>query len=1110
VTILPISTDPPPRVLALILVLGLTFSSCSPSPERKGEAPPADPSMLRPGAPVMREIGGRESHTYRLSLEPGQYLQLRIDQQGVDVAAKLVSPGREETLFFDDPKYLEEPDRLALVIKEKGVHQLVVTVRDPTALPGSYKLVLWGLARAGKKEDRIAAERIYSQGRRVLLAGAESREGKLQGLALFEKAMTSWERAGDRQGQVDALFQIAEIHNDLGNSEAAIAPGEQALRLAERARYVEGKAKALQALGNAYARLKNPSKAIDLWTESLVLWKALGNADRQGTVLQSMGVVFWLRGEFENALNHLGRAIQLLHAVGDRAGEANALVAWAGVKLDQGDTATALGSLEKGLKLSRDARAKRVEAQACFHLARLYRLRGEYETALRYFTETLEMNLDLGDSDAVPYIRQALGSVLFNLGEPEKALAEYTRLFQESRDEDLRARLLTNIGWIHQAMGDLEKALGYYDQALSLNRGREDPLSPTDQALHNTGVAYAALGRTEQGLSFLNRALASRTERGERNSQAGTLLEIGTAYRKLGDYGRATERFGKALELARWTGNTGLQAECLFRWAMLERDEGRLKESLHRLKESLGIIESVRSRVVSDSLRTSFFASKRAYYDFYLELLMQLEKLNPGEYETEAFEASERARTRGLLDLIAEGKIEVNKGIPPELRRKEIELSAHLSVLQAALDRQSQEDSGKTAALRTRLNEIQEEMENLEAQIRNRYRYYAEVRYPSPLHLQEVQRLLDSRTALLEYFTGQSRSFLFVVTQDGLESYELPSEAEISQRVREFLGILQKRGERNLGKYRRSASLLYKELLGPAEEAIARKPSLLIAPDGPLYLLPFEALVKDRESGQSYEDLSYLLRWHAISYVPSASVLEGIREPRSPLSSPAPKSFLAFADPVYGNWSERAITRGVSPGLARATLKRLPESAREVAKIATLYRKNSVQLYLGEAATEQNVKTNRFLEGAREVHFATHAYLDEERPELSGLELTIDPRSPEDGVLRVEEIFNLHLRADLLTLSACRTGLGKGVRGEGMIGLTRAFFYAGARSLLVSLWPVLDRSTADLMFDFYKIRNSSSPQKGEALRQAKMGMIESSKYAHPYYWAPFILVGDPH
>jgi CHAT domain-containing protein len=388
-------------------------------------------------------------------------------------------------------------------------------------------------------------------------------------------------------------------------------------------------------------------------------------------------------------------------------------------------------------------------------------------------------------------------------------------------------------------------------------------------------------------------------------------------------------------------------------------------------------------------------------------------------------------------------------------------------------------------------------MERLEVEIRKRDRHYAEIRYPSTLRADQIRALVDDHTVLLHYFVGEEASFLLVVTRKGLDLHRLPGSPALAEQVSQLRSLIQARGPRRLPRFKETATALYSLLLGPASSALDGKSRLLIAPDGPLYLLPFEALLTENR-GSSYADLPYLLRRYAISYVPSASVLADLRKNR-PAENPG-KRFLAFADPDYRGTSIGAL-RSSSEAPSRATegLSQLPESGREVTRIAELFPASASMLYVGAAATKKNIEQSPFLRRTPLVHFALHGTVSEAHPELSGLELS-------DGRLRVSEIFNLRMNADLLTLSACETGLGKQVRGEGMVGLTRAFLYAGARSVVVSLWPVADRSTADFMHDMYR---NLPTGKAEALRRAKLAMISSREFSEPYYWAPFILSGDP-
>jgi CHAT domain-containing protein/predicted negative regulator of RcsB-dependent stress response len=663
--------------------------------------------------------------------------------------------------------------------------------------------------------------------------------------------------------------------------------------------------------------------------------------------------------------------------------------------------------------------------------------------------------------------------------------------------KDLRARLLTNIGYIYQATGDPWQALSYYKEALPIHREAQNN-SGIALTLNNMGVAYASLGDPRQGINLLNEALVIRHTIGERGAQAASLLEVGTAYQKARDLRQAEESFRQALELAEKVESSALQAEGHFRLAALQSREGRLEPALKEIQASIAIVESLRSNVLGDKLRNTFFASKRAYYELFIDILMKLEALHPGQYQEAALEASEGARSRGLLDLLARGNIDVQKGIDPGLKQREIELIARLSDLQNKLGRAK---ATEAAALEHQLENIQVEMEDLASQIRLKNRQYAEVRYPTPLHLKDIQAALDDRTALLQYFTAQDGTFLFVVTRQGLESHRLPPREELASQVMAIRQMIQKRGKRQLGRFEDLAARLYAELIAPAEGTLRTKDRLLIAPDGPLYLLPFEALLTGStpSRSQEYRDLPYLLRRFSISYIPSASVLQGLRSGRAPLPERAvAKKFVGFADPVFSRDSKGEVSRGAGEEPARQGLERLNESGKEVQRIASLYPSKDVLLYTGALATKANVQK---VKAARQIDFATHGTLNETRPELSSLELT-------DGRLTVYEIFNLQLDADIITLSACDTGLGHEVSGEGIVGMNRAFFYAGAKSLVVSLWPVSDRSTSDLMYDFYR-HLGKSEEKRDALRRAKLAMIQSDRYAEPYYWAPLVLSGEP-
>ncbi|MFL6234997.1 MAG: CHAT domain-containing protein [Thermoanaerobaculia bacterium] len=1029
-------------------------------------------------------------HTYRLPLEADSYLRMRIDQPGIDVTAKLVGPGGKEVGFFEEPQRFDEPDRLVHITKSEGDYQLVIRPRGPRDMRGKYRLTLQEL-RAATAEDAEGqtAEGSYTKARQIL--AINTKEARNRSLNLFQQSLRSWESTGDRIGQVDALVQIAEIQNGLGNSNAALPYAEKALLLAQHTHNREGEARAFSSLGDAYGRAQTVGKALENFNRSLSLWQILEDANWQGVTLYSMGVVHDLGGQRKEALTDLAKARALLHGTGNFQLESNILVAQGNSQATNGEYREARESLEAALKLNESAEDPASRAAALLLLGKIHKDGGEFEEALLCFRQALGLYRSLGDKFSEIFVHQALGSVYFNLGQPDQALEEYgggLNLARDIKAVSQESRLLANTGYIYQrAKRDLPMALKYYKQdkeLLEKNPNKRDP-SDLALALNYAGTANVLLGNAKEGLPSLLNAFALRQQIGERARQASTLLEIGTAYRALGDPRRAEEYYQNALKLSRTLGNTDLQAECLYRWSLLDRSQGKLTTALQRIEESIAIVEAVRSQVVNDKLRTSFLASKRTYYELLVDLLAELEKGSPRKYQARALEASERARARSLLDLLAEAN--VRAGIPPELQAKDVELRSRLSWLLSQLEKRS------SPGLEAQVKQVQDGMEQLAVEIRKGYKRYADVRYPTPLHAQQIQGLLDEQTALLHYFVGEERSYLFVVTRTSLELHQLPGSSELADSVAQLGRLVRNGGRRSLPAYRRAAAALYSVLLGPAVPAFEGKSRLLIAPDGPLYLLPFETLLMG-DRGSSYADLPYLLRRFAISYVPSASILADLQKSRPAENST--KSFLAFADPSYQATSNGALRGSSGP---REGLAQLPESGREVKRIAGLFPPSASVLYLGREATKKNVEQNPLLQSTPRIHFALHGTVNEVRPELSGLELS-------DGRLRVSEIFNLKMNADLLTLSACETALGKEVNGEGVIGLTRAFLYAGARTIVVSLWPVAERSTPDFMYNMYR---NLAADKAEALRRAKLAMISSREFSEPYYWAPFILSGDP-
>jgi CHAT domain-containing protein len=373
--------------------------------------------------------------------------------------------------------------------------------------------------------------------------------------------------------------------------------------------------------------------------------------------------------------------------------------------------------------------------------------------------------------------------------------------------------------------------------------------------------------------------------------------------------------------------------------------------------------------------------------------------------------------------------------------------------------------------------------------------------------LKEVQSsCLDRNTVFLEYSLGDSSSYLWVITREDHQLFKLPDRKTIQEQIETLRFALLNPKQSNIGFFTQSGFSLYRQIIQPAEQFFSKKSKLVIIPDGILNYLPFELLITEEQQENtegSYSDLPYLVKKYPISYGQSSSVLKSLIEEqkRAGAAGKSSKKLIAFGDPVYEKKDNVSF-------ITREGLSRLEHSGIEVEKIASLFPDGDSNTYLREKATEENVKREGELAKFSYIHFATHGLIDEQKPDFSCLVLTQDEDADEDGFLQAAEIFNLNMDADLVVLSACQTGLGKMVRGEGMVGLTRAFMYAGTPSVLVSLWSVSDVSTASFMEKFYSQLIVGKLTKTEALQKAQLSLIKEEQYAHPFYWAPFVLIGN--
>jgi CHAT domain-containing protein len=677
-----------------------------------------------------------------------------------------------------------------------------------------------------------------------------------------------------------------------------------------------------------------------------------------------------------------------------------------------------------------------------------------------------------------------LGAIYHGLGEPRQALPQYEQalpLWRQAGDREGEAATLTHLGRVHLALGDPRHALTLLDQALALERAAGDR--------RGEGIALGQRGRAQAALDDPAAALASFEAAIERLHAVGAALDEADAQRgrglaqaALGEPEKALASFDQALAIARSARIPASAAETLCALARTERALGRSAAARTHAAEAVAVVETLRTRIGNPDLRSTFAATLHQAYELQIDLLLE------AGLDRAALEAGERSRARTLLELLGEAGADLRQGVDPALLERRASLERRLS---ARSERALQErEPAARAALVAEQDALLRELDLLEAEIRERSPAWAALTRPQPVSAAEIQALLDPGTLLLSYSLGEPRSHLFAVTPGSIASFELPARTRIEEAARRVHGGLSGYDPAGRAAELGDAAELSRMLLGPIADRLEDR-RLVVVADGALHYVPFGALPEPVE-GDGGAPVPLLAR-HEVVYLPSASALSFQRAfQRRRLA--ASGQVAVVADPAF------------APGGA---FEPLPATREEAEAIAALAPPGQAWLALGVQANREEVLGDR-LASYRTVHFATHGVLDAEHPALSGLALsTVDAHGqPREGFLALRDVYGLRLGADLVVLSGCRTALGREIRGEGLSGLTRGFFHAGAARVVASLWRVEDRATAELMTRFYRAMWTEGLPPAAALRSAQLALRGERRWRDPCFWAAFVLQGD--
>ncbi len=904
-----------------------------------------------------------------------------------------------------------------------------------------------------------------------------------QALEFYGKAIGIAENLGNKKDAVIWLSNSGVVLRSMGRLQEALANHQKALKIAREIQDRKLESLNIGNIGSIYFFLAKFKEALSHYEEAIAIDKEIRDNSHLGTWYLNTGLCYFSLNEYSRAQIYFEKALPILKQIGNKSEEGRAFNAFGTMFWSLGDYSRALDYTQKALSIAREIGDRASESRSLAMIGNVYSELGDYQKALQYTEQAVLIAREIGDK------------------------------YQESA-------WLGNLGAHNHALGHQEKAMEYYSQSLRLSKEIGN-LADEPIFIGNIGLLQSEMGKLDGAQKNFYRSLEIAKKIGNRHSEALELLNLGSLSFLQADYAHAIQLFMQALKISRRIHEVPLIWMAHSSLALVYKQQGKYNIAREHLLKAIEKIENVRSSLLLKENRATFSSINLDVYEQLIDIFSLLNKTDPAAgLDRVAFEYAEKAKARNILEILYSGKLFHRlKNIPVELRAGYLHVESQMEAKHAALAEElagSKEhpDQNGILELENEIQSLERKKARLQQEIEKKYPEYYQLEHPNILSVSQIQeKLLDEHRLMIEYFVASEKIYCWIFTRRRMDFKTIEiSRRELKNRLARISPLFanEKRTENSTIDHRWAniridlLHELYRDLIGNvAGESLQKKTDIIIVPDDELFFFPFELLV----SQYNGKTVRYLIEDHPISYIPAASLLD----PALQNEETAANGLLAFGNPDFGSPDDGGILPRIS-SLLRGKSKlrnqkfaRLPYAEDEVKAIASQFKRSMI--FTGKNATESNFK--KMAADFKLIHLATHNITDDQQPMYSKIVFARgDEHNGEDGYLQTYEIFDLKLHANLVTLSGCDTGLGKLRRGEGIIGMTRAFFYAGAASLLVSLWPVNDESTARLMTLFYaNLRMGMS--KSRALQQAKIAMIHSGDWQqNPFYWGPFILIGD--
>jgi CHAT domain-containing protein/Tfp pilus assembly protein PilF len=942
-----------------------------------------------------------------------------------------------------------------------------------------------------------AAQQLRADGETLAAARALNRAARFQvllnqpqdALATYQEARTLLQQTPDPATNIDSLNGLGEAYNRLSKCDEAQALLQQAISLSEQHSYPAGKATALLVLSDCQ-NFSDHARALNTAQQALALWQSL---DYKRGIAQAYAAI----GHYQLTQNNLTQATE---------------------------------SHQEAFRLWGELNVPTEQAEALINLGFIEYRKAAWQNVFMYLTQAQ----DLLDPQAEPYkmgqITAGCADAFIESGMPETGLAKYRQAleyYQQTQNPRAKIVMVWGIGRTYYLLGNYTEAVSNLQSALA---DAEAIKEPTVVAMCSDflGQTYAAMNDRAAALRHFEAALTLYSQVGNPMEAARVRALMGQVYQQEGKIDKARQYYQTALKTFRALSDHVNQSATLYALGSLELQQNKLDQAEEYLRQAIEVTENIRRVSSSRDLTAAFSATVYGRYETYIECLMRKHHAAPARgLDASAFETSELARARSLTELLRAVETNLVPGLDPQLAEQEKSLRQSLRVKEdykvGLLGRDYKKE--ELAALEADLACLEAEYKRVTDAIRKRYPAYEQITRPAAWDLRQIQEqvIADDQTVLLEYSFGAHKSYVWAVTRNGIKSYELPAQARLNAAAQKVYNLLATPpGAVTSAELNAATHELSQMVLSPVAAELNKRRVIVVA-DGALNYIPFQVLPAPAVNNDP------LVADYEVINAPSASILGELRK-EAARRQPA-KVLAAFGDPVFASsYKQHKGTELVDTRQALAdshwrhalrdidlngdafdpsVIKPLFYAKRELENLRDVAMGGETFLATEFAATREQLLSTDLTQYAI-LHFATHGLLDPKRPENSGLVLSTVNREgqAQNGFVGLQDIYDLRAPVDLVVLSACQTALGKDVRGEGLLGLTRGFMYAGASSVVASLWKVDDEATAELMRQFYANMLQKGMPPAAALRAAQNSIRQRPEWSAPYYWAAFTLQGE--